>query len=99
MTVFVDTRALRLARRGVHRRLGVGAVRDSTDRLLRPIEVAWVDRGLHEAALTALLAADRRGISLVDRASFEMMRRATISTAVAFDRDLEDAGFDLAAGG
>lgn len=74
-------------------RLGVAAARDLLDRLLGPIEIHWVDGEIHQAAVAALLAAGRRDLSLVDCVSFEVMRRLAISTAFAFDRDFERAGF------
>lgn len=74
-------------------RLGLSAARDFLDRLLAPIEIHWVDRDTHAAAVAALLAAGRRELSLVDCVSFEVMRRLAISTAFAFDRDFARAGF------
>lgn len=77
----------------VDRRLGRGAVRDLHTRLLRPIDVAWVDRETHELALSAFLAAPQ--ISLVDRVSFELMRRLGIGTAFTFDRHFAREGFEV----
>ena len=84
----VETTAL------VHRRLGHDAVRDLHTRLLRPIEIVWVDRETHELAVSAFLAGPR--LSLVDRVTFEVMRRLRIGIAFAFDRDFAGEGFDLA---
>jgi predicted nucleic acid-binding protein len=50
---------------------------------------------IHGAAAAALLAARRRSLSLVDCASFEIMRRTGIRTAFAFDRHLSEYGYDL----
>lgn len=86
--VVVEVEALTRAR------LGLGATRDLLDRLLAPIEIAWVTRDVHAAGVAALLAAGRRDLSLVDCVSFELMRRLGISTAFAFDRDFERAGFE-----
>ena len=77
----------------VRGRLGMAAVRDLLDRLLAPVDVHWVDPDVHAAAAAALLAAGRRDLSLVDCVSFEVMRRLALSTAFAFDRDFERAGF------
>ncbi len=79
----------------VQSRLGNDAVRDLRQWLLGPVEVVWVDRDLHEAGMSALLAAGRRDISLVDWVSFELMRRRGIETAFAFDRDFEAQGFTI----
>jgi predicted nucleic acid-binding protein len=78
----------------VQRRLGHDAVRDLHTRLLRPVEIVWVDRETHELAVSAYLAGPR--VSLVDRVTFEVMRRLGISVAFAFDRDFAREGFDLA---
>lgn len=78
----------------VHRRLGPGAVRDLTEGLLRPARVVWIESEMHSSALTALLAAGRRGVSLVDHTSFLVMRREGISTAFAIDRDFNEEGFE-----
>jgi predicted nucleic acid-binding protein len=62
--------------------------------LLVPIQVVWVDDDLHRAGVTALLAALRRQISLVDRVSFELMLRRGLERAFAFDRDFARQGFE-----
>jgi predicted nucleic acid-binding protein len=77
----------------VQRKLGGTAVRDLLGELVSPVEILWVDEGLHEAGVTALLAATRRRVSLVDWVSFEFMRRRGIETAFAFDRDFAAQGF------
>ena len=63
--------------------------------LLPPLTVSWVDEELHRAAVTSLLASGRKDVSLVDWVSFELMRRAGISMAFAFDRDFAAQGFSL----
>jgi predicted nucleic acid-binding protein len=52
-----------------------------------------VDAELHGAAATALLTAGRRRLSLVDCASFEVMRRESIDRALAYDRHFGEQGF------
>ena len=78
----------------VQRRLGPAATRALHDSLLAPLRLVWVEEELHRAAVTALLAAVRRRISLVDWVSFELMRRAGVDTAFAFDRDFATQGFE-----
>lgn len=57
---------------------------------------AYLDDDLHEAAVTALLAAAQRQLSLVDWVSFTVMRRRVIDEAFAFDDDdFTDQGFTL----
>lgn len=74
------------------RRLGGGSIRRLFD-LLGPVQVLWVDEETHDAAVAALLAAPQRRPSLVDRVSFELMRRRGIEHAFAFDRDFREQGF------
>jgi predicted nucleic acid-binding protein len=76
------------------RRLGVAAVRDLV-RLLDVVDVVPVDRALHDRAVTALLAAGRRRVSLVDWTSFEFMRERGIRMAIALDADFIDQGFEV----
>jgi predicted nucleic acid-binding protein len=87
--VLIETTAL------VQRRLGMEAVRALHHRLVPVLDVYWLDQRLHEQAVTALLAADRRDLSLVDWASFEVMRREGIDVALAFDDDFVARGFAL----
>ena len=79
----------------VQRRLGLDAVRDLTDRLLPLFEIRWVDEAAHRAAIEAMLAGARRRVSLVDWASFGLMRREHIDVAFTFDRDFAAQGFEL----
>ena len=85
---YVEVEALSLARR----RLGVGAVARLTDGLLPAISTIWVDEPLHLAALAAHRSLGG-SVSLVNRVSFEVMRREGISIAFAFDADFEAEGF------
>ena len=77
------------------RRLGVAAARRLVDDLLPIIEMVYADGQLHAEALEALLAAGRLDVSLVDRASFLVMRRHGIRRAFAFDADFAAEGFEL----
>ena len=61
--------------------------------LLPLVEVEWIDTELHDAAVATLLSTTRRSISFVDWVSFELMRRHTIETAFALDRDFRTQGF------
>jgi len=75
------------------RRLGFPALLALLDYLLPWIEVAWVDEELHQAGLSALLAAGRRDLSLVDCVSFAFMGRRGLSTALTLDAHFEEHGF------
>lgn len=77
----------------VQRRLGTDAVGTLVHDLLAPVDVAWVDVELHERALSAMAAARRRHVSLVDWTSFEVMRQRAIVSAFVFDADFAEQGF------
>lgn len=87
--VAVETSAL------VQRRLGMRAVSVLHEHLLPAIELRSVTAGARDAAVTALLASERRTVSLVDWVSFEVMRRQGIEVAFAFDEDFAAQGFTV----
>jgi predicted nucleic acid-binding protein len=77
----------------VQRRLGASAAADLLRVMAPQLDVRFVSVDVHEAAVSAFLAASSRSVSLVDRVSFEVMRREGIDTALAFDDDFAKAGF------
>ncbi|MFO7571691.1 MAG: PIN domain-containing protein [Gaiellaceae bacterium] len=79
----------------VRRRFGAQATRLLLLELLAPAEIVWIDATIHHTATSAFLASSARRPSLVDFASFEVMRLHGIRTALAVDRDFVDAGFDV----
>lgn len=83
----VETMAL------VQNRLGMEAVRAFQQDAVPLLEIAWVDEASHTAGVAALLAANRRQLSLVDCISFHMMRQLGLSTAFAFDPHFAQQGF------
>ena len=80
------------ARTNLQRRLGIEAVRVFVDQILPVVEVDHVDAGLHSAALSMLLTAGTRDLSLVDCCSFEARRRRGIRTAFAYDAHFAQQG-------
>lgn len=88
-SVLVEASAL------VQRRLGIDALRALHDRALPVLEITWVGSDLHRRAVSALLAAGDRDVSLVDWTSFELMREEGIDAAFAFDDDFTTRGFQL----
>ena len=70
------------------------AVRTFHDAILPVLRQEWIDEGTHARSMSAFLAADRRGPSLVDFSSFEIMRRLGIRSAFTFDRHYRQYGFD-----
>ena len=87
--VLVETFAL------VQRRLGFDATRELANVLVPLLQPLWVDESIHAAAVASLIAAGRRQLSLVDCASFELMRRNGLTEALALDRDFAEQGFDV----
>ncbi|MGD8538370.1 MAG: PIN domain-containing protein [Candidatus Aminicenantes bacterium] len=87
--ILVETSAL------VLRRLGMDALRVFEQDIMQILRIIWVNQEIHLAAVSALLVADRRTLSLVDCVSFEIMRRTGVHRAFAFDRHFRDYGFDL----
>ena len=82
----------------VQRRLGQEAMRALADILVPMLRPLWIDEELHAAAVAALLAANRRRLSLVDCTSFELMRRHGLTHALALDDDFTRQGFRLIPG-
>lgn len=82
----------------VQARLGMDALRVFHDALLPVIRFHWITTEDHMAAVHALLTANRRGLSLVDCTSFQLMRRLGASTAFAFDRHFTEQGFEVLPG-
>lgn len=87
--VVVETAAL------VQSRIGLEAVRDLFDRLLPLVSVEWVTESLHRRGVRRLLQEDRRGLSLVDCVSLELMATKGIREALALDPHFAQAGFRL----
>jgi predicted nucleic acid-binding protein len=85
--VLVETMAL------VGHRLGFHAVRIFQNEFVPVLHPVWVDEALHERAVAALLTAGIRDLSLVDCASFEIMRELGIDRALAFDDHFVQQGF------
>jgi predicted nucleic acid-binding protein len=86
--VLVETFAI------VQRRLGMEAVRALEDGLLPWIATRWIDALAHREAVAAFLTSSRRGLSLVDCASFGAMRALGIQRAFTLDADFDDQGFE-----
>ncbi len=85
--VLVETLAL------LQSRLGTAAVRTFDDAVAPLLRVLWVDAGTHREAVTSVLTAGRRRLSLVDCSSFVLMRRQDLDTAFAFDDHFSEQGF------
>lgn len=79
----------------IQARLGLPAVRAFHQAALPLLRVLWIGLEDHQAAVHALLTANRRGLSLVDCSSFQLMHRHGLRCAFAFDRHFAEQGFDL----
>ena len=76
------------------RRLGISALQLLTTAILPAIRIQWVDEAAHSAAVAAVLAANRRELSIVDCVSFSTMRELGITHAFAFDPHFVEQGFE-----
>jgi len=76
-------------------RFGIEAVRLFESDILPIVEIGWVDETIHKQGMSALLAANRRSLSLVDCTSFEIMRQAVLDTVFTFDPHFRELGFKV----
>lgn len=76
----------------IQRRLGIDAARVFQEDILPLINMEWVNAETHKSGVSALLAAARKRLSLVDCVSFEIMRTLGIKTVFAFDPHFTEQG-------
>ena len=76
-------------------RFGLEAVRLFHSDVLPVMEITWVDETIHQQGMSALLAANRRDLSLVDCTSFEIMRKLGLDTVFTFDPHFREQGFKV----
>lgn len=86
--VLVETFAL------LQSRIGVNAIRGVQEDLIPILHVERVDTEVHNAAVSALLAALKRNLSLVNCSSFGIIRRMGIKKVFTFDPHVREQGFD-----
>lgn len=79
----------------LQRRLRLAAVDALTTFVLRWVSITWVDERVHEQATAALLGAGKRDVSLVDHASFIIMRKLGVRTAFTLDGHFAQQGFGV----
>lgn len=78
----------------MQRRLGWKAL-EAFARTVRTVDVVWIDETLHRLAEAVLFERRKRGISIVDAASFVVMTSRDMESAFAFDDDFRREGFIL----
>jgi predicted nucleic acid-binding protein len=76
-------------------RFGLDAVRLFETSVVPVIEIIWVDEAIHKQAVSALLVANRRNLSLVDCTSFDVMRKFSLEIAFSFDPHFQEQGFTV----
>jgi predicted nucleic acid-binding protein len=59
------------------------------------VQMVWVDRALHDAAMALLAAQLDKSYSLCDAVSFVLMRDRGIQGALSTDHHFEQAGFTI----
>jgi predicted nucleic acid-binding protein len=87
--VIIETYAL------LQNRFGMDAIRIFQSDVLPVVDIIWVDESLHNQAVSAMLTANRRQLSLVDCTSFEAMRRYELDTVFVFDQHFLEQGFQV----
>jgi predicted nucleic acid-binding protein len=87
--ILVETIAL------LQNRFGMEAVRVFETDVLPIIDIHWVDQETHTLGVSALLAANRRNLSLVDCTSFAIMRQSNMRRVFAYDVHFADLGFEV----
>jgi uncharacterized protein len=79
----------------VQRRLGPAALRVLHEDLVPLFRVEWIDEGRQRRAVDMVLAAGRKKLTLVDCASFVVMREAGVGEAFCFGGHFGEFGFDV----
>lgn len=86
--VLVETIAL------LQGRFGLEAVQALEENALRLVATYWLNEADHREALTMMLAANRRQLSLVDCSAMVTMRSLGIKRIFTFDTDFDDYRFE-----
>jgi predicted nucleic acid-binding protein len=87
--VLIETSAL------IQNRLGIAALRSLYEDFIPILQVEWITQEQHGMAVEMALTAARKKLSVVDCASFIVMRQAGISSAFAFDHHFREQGFRI----
>ncbi len=87
--IILETTAL------LQHRFGLDAVRLFVSDILPVIEIVWIDASVHKQGMSALLASNRRNLSLVDCTSFEILRQIGLDFTFTFDSHFLEQGFKV----
>ncbi len=79
----------------LQRRLGLAAVQKLNDKILPVLDLHHVTEPQFATAKSLVLASGRKALSLVDAASFVVMREEAVAHAFAFDRHFREHGFKV----
>ncbi len=79
----------------LQRRHGIAAVDALYAYVLPWINVTWVNETLYHRGVSAVLAAMRRDLSLVDCTSFAVMRSLSLRRVFTFDPHFAEQGFEV----
>lgn len=79
----------------LQRRLGLAAVQKLNDGIFPVLDLHHVTEPQFATAKSLVLASGRKALSLVDAASFVVMRAESVEHAFAFDRHFREHGFKL----
>jgi len=82
----------------IQSRLGMDALRGFNDEVLPALRAEWVSPEDHLSGAQAVLAANKRSLSLVDCTSFALMRRLRLRSAFTFDGHFAEQGFQVLPG-
>jgi predicted nucleic acid-binding protein len=77
----------------IQSRLGRDALQGFQNDILPLISVEWIGENVQARAVSALLAASKKSLSLVDCVSFEVIRQLGISRVFCFDPHFSEQGF------
>lgn len=80
------------------RRLGPAALRVLNTDIVPVLQIEWISRERHRRAVDMAMAAGRKKLSIVDCASFLVMREAGLKGAFCFDRHFPEFGFEALPG-
>lgn len=87
--VLVETTAL------LQRRHGLPGVKAFAEGLMAVVRTEWITPEQHQIALAGAMAGGRHGPSLVDCASFEVIRTLDAPSVLAFDEHFAERGYRL----